>query len=221
MGLQLIDIYRSPNIGVFLKTNDKFLLVPKGVAESKSERLASSLGVAAVPSSIGESRLLGPLVAMNNNGILVSRLAEQGEMREIQDATGLKVTRLDSRYTAVGNLVAANDKCAIVSPVLDWKTIGQVKDALGVEVEKMPLREYYQVGSLIVATNSGAAVYPALNEEETNRLSALFGVEAVPTSVNRGVPYVASGVVANSKNAVVGTQTTGPELVFITRALNV
>jgi len=27
--------------------------------------------------------------------------------------------------------------------------------------------------------------------------------------------------VANSKNAIVGTQTTGPELVFITRALSV
>ena len=221
MGLQLIDIYRSPNVGVFLKTNDKFLLVPKGLAQSKSERLCSSLGVTAVPTSIGESRLLGPLVAMNNNGILVSRLAEQGEMREIQEATGLNVVRFESRFTAIGNLVAANDKFAIISPVLDWKAVAQVRDTLGTEVERMPFREFHQVGSLAVATNSGAAVYPALKEEETRRLSTLFGVETVPTSVNRGVPYVASGLVANSKNAVVGTQTTGPELVFITRALNV
>jgi translation initiation factor 6 len=64
-------------------------------------------------------------------------------------------------------------------------------------------------------------VYPGLEEDEVARLGSLLGVEAYPTSVNRGVPYVASGIVANSKNAVVGTQTTGPELVFITRALNV
>ena len=75
--------------------------------------------------------------------------------------------------------------------------------------------------SLVVVTNRGAAVYPGLDEKEVGRLGTILGVEAYPTSINRGVPYVASGLIANSKNAVVGTQTTGPELVFITRALGV
>ncbi|MBI3859526.1 MAG: translation initiation factor IF-6 [Thaumarchaeota archaeon] len=221
MGLHLIDIYRSPNIGVFLRANDRVLLVPKGLAETKSDRLSQSLEVTAVPTSIGESRLLGPLVSMNNSGVLVSRLAEKNEVEEIQAATGLNVERLESRYTAVGNLVAANDKFALASPLLDPRALTQVRDVLGTEVERIPVKEYSQVGSLVVATNSGAAVYPGLDDGESRRIGTLLGVDAVPTSVNRGVPYVASGIVANSKNAVVGTQTTGPELVFITRALNV
>jgi len=221
MGLHLVDIYRSPNVGVFLKANDRFILVPKGLAQTKSDKLSSSLGVTPVPTSISESRLLGPLVSMNNNGALVSRLAESMETAEIKAATGLNVARLNSRFTAVGNLVAANDKFAVVSPLLDANAISQVKDVLGTEVEVMPIGEYTQVGSLIVATNKGAAVYPGLEEEEVGRIGTLFGVDAGPTSVNRGVPYVASGIVANSKNAVVGSQTTGPELVFITRALSV
>ncbi|MGD0477631.1 MAG: translation initiation factor IF-6 [Nitrososphaerales archaeon] len=221
MGLHLVDIYRSPNIGVFLKANDRFILVPKGLAQTKCEKLSSSLEVSAVPTSIAESRLLGPLVSMNNSGILVSRLAESTELMEIKSATGMNISRLESRFTAVGNLVAANDKFAIVSPVLDATAVSQVKDVLGTEVERMPIGEYTQVGSLIVATNRGAAVYPGLSEQEVGRIGSLFGVEARPTSVNRGVPYVASGVVANSTNAVVGSQTTGPELVFITRALSV
>ncbi|MGD0145446.1 MAG: translation initiation factor IF-6 [Nitrososphaerales archaeon] len=221
MGLHLVDIYRSPNVGVFLKANDRFILVPKGLAQTKCEKLSTSLDVTAVPTSIAESRLLGPLVSMNNSGILVSRLAESTELTEIRSATGMNISRFDSRFTAVGNLVAANDKFAIVSPVLDASAVSQVKDVLGTEVEQMPIGEYTQVGSLIVATNRGAAVYPGLNEQEVDRIGGLFGVEAHPTSVNRGVPYVASGVVANSKNAVVGSQTTGPELVFITRALSV
>jgi translation initiation factor 6 len=220
MGLNLIDIYRSPNIGIFLKANDKFLLVPKGLAQTKCEKLSSSLGVSAVPTSIAESRLLGPLLSMNNKGVLTSRLAESTELAEIASATGLNVARLDSRFTAVGNLVAANDKFAVVSPLLDANAVMQVKDVLGIDVELMPIGEYAQVGSLIVATNRGAAVYPGLDEGEVGRIGSLYGVEAGPTSVNRGVPYVASGIVANSKNAVVGSQTTGPELVFITRALN-
>ena len=201
MGLHLIDIYRSPNIGVFLKGNDRFLLVPKGLAATKSDKLCDGLGVTAVPASIGESRLLGALASMNGNGIMVSRL--------------------DSKLTAVGNLVVANHRRALVSPALDAKAVSQVRDVLGTEVERTPIGEYHQVGTFVVATNSGAAVYPGLEEKDVERIGALLGVDAYPTSVNSGVPYVASGLVANSRNAVAGTQTTGPELVFITRALGV
>ena len=221
MGLHLVDIYRSPNIGVFLKANDRALLVPKGLASTKSNRLSQDLDVTAIPASIGESRLLGPLIAMNGNGAIVSRLAEQGEMAEIKSGAGINVARLESKLTSAGNLIAANDKFALVSPVLEPKAVQQVRDVMGTEVERMAIGEFYQVGALVVATNNGAAVFPGLPEDEVSRIAELFGVDAYPTSVNRGVPFVASGLVANTKNAIVGTQTTGPELVFITRALKV
>jgi translation initiation factor 6 len=108
-----------------------------------------------------------------------------------------------------------------VSPVLEPRAVQQVRDVMGTEVERMAIGEFYQVGALVVATNNGAAVFPGLPEDEVSRIAELFGVDAYPTSVNRGVPFVASGLVANSKNAIAGTQTTGPELVFITRALKV
>lgn len=221
MGLHLIDIYHSPNIGIFMRGNDRFLLLPKGLAQTKSDKLCESLQVTAVPASIGESRLLGALAAMNSNGILVSRLAEDIEINEIRNATGLNVSRLDSKLTAVGNLVAANDRHALASPVLDSRALSQIRDVMGTEVERTPIGEYHQVGSLVVATNNGAAVYPGLDEKQAERLGNMLGVDAYPTSVNSGVPYVASGIIANSRNAVVGSQTTGPELVFITRALAV
>lgn len=221
MGLHLLDIYRSPNIGIFLEANDRHVLVPKGLATTKADRVCESLHVTAVPSSIGESRLLGVLAAMNGNGVLVSRMAEDSEMREIRGGTGLNVARLESRLTAVGNLVVANDKRALVSPALEGAAKSQVRDVLGTEVESAAVGEYYQVGSLVVTTNSGAAVYPGLGEKEAERIGSILGVEAYPTSVNGGVPFVASGLVANSKNAIAGSLTTGPELVFITRALGV
>jgi len=221
MGLNLVDIYRSPNIGVFLKGNDRALLVPKGLAPTKCDKLSRDLEVAVVPASVAESRLLGPLVALNGNGALVSRLAEEGELAEIARGAGINVARLESKLTSAGNLIAANDKFALVSPALEPKAALQVRDVLGTEVERMAIGEFYQVGALVVATNSGAAVFPGLPESEVSRIGEIFGVDAYPTSVNRGVPFVASGLVANSKNAIVGNQTTGPELVFITRALKV
>ncbi|MDG6990904.1 MAG: translation initiation factor IF-6 [Nitrososphaerota archaeon] len=221
MGLHLMDVYRSPNIGIFLKANEKHLLVPKGLAQTKTDKLCEDLHVTAVPTSIGESRLLGALSSMNSSGIIVSRLAEDYEVREISSATGLNVGRLESRFTAAGNLVVATDKGALASPLLDHRALAQVRDVLGTEVHTTPIGEYHQVGSLVVATNRGAAVYPGLDEKEVARIGSMLGVDAYPSSVNSGVPYVASGLVANSRNAIAGSQTTGPELVFITRALSV
>jgi len=221
MGLHLVDVYKNPNIGLFLKANDKVLLVPKGLAPTKCERFSRDLEVSLCPTSVGGSRLLGPLVSMNGNGVLVSRMAEQQEVREIASGTGINVARLESKYTAVGNLVAANDKRALVSPVLEARAVSQVRDVLDAEVERASIRQYYQVGALVVATNSGAAVFPELDEREVEKVGSSLGVEAYPTPINGGVPFVASGLVANTKNALAGNQTTGPELVFITRALKV
>jgi translation initiation factor 6 len=221
LGLHLVDIYRSPNIGVFLKANDRTLLVPKGLASTKCDKLSRDLEVTSVPTSIGESRLLGPLMALNGNGALVSRLAEDREITEIQRGAGINVARLESKLTCAGNLIAANDRCALVSPVLEHRAVLQVRDVLGTEVERMAIGEFYQVGALVVATNGGAAVFPGLPELEVSRIGAFLHVDAYPTSVNKGVPFVASGLVANTRNAIVGNQTTGPELVFITRALRV
>ena len=222
MGLYLVDLYRSPNIGIFLRTNDKSVLIPKGVATSKSNKVAEHLGVVPCFISVQGTRLLGPLIAMNNKGVLVSRMIEDYEVKEIASQTGLVTERLKSKYTAVGNLVSANDNGAIVSPILEPAALAQVKEVLGVkEVHRMALKDYTQVGALVVATNRGAAVYPKLTEQEVGEIGAILGVEPYPTSINGGVPFLSSGLVANSANAITGNLTTGPELVFLTRALKV
>lgn len=221
MGLYLVELYRSPNIGIFLRTNDSFLLAPKGIASTKSSKLAEDLKVSPCFVSIEGTRLIGPLTVMNNNGILVSRLTEDYEVREIQSNTNIPVVKFKSKYTAVGNLVAANDKGAVVSPILEPEAVAQVRDVLGVEVHAMAIDDYVQVGALVVATNSGAAVYPKLPEAEVQLVSSVLGVEAYPSSINGGIPFLSSGIVANSRNAVVGNLTTGPELIFLTKALKV
>jgi len=221
MGLHLVDLYRSPNIGIFLKANDKAILVPKGIPSMKAEKLAADLDVVACHTSVGGTRLLGPLIAMNNKGVIASRMIEDYEIDEISSSTGLRVARLESRFTAIGNLVAANDHGAIVSPVLERHAVEQVEAVLGTRTLTMTIGEYSQVGAMILATNSGAAVSPKAGEQEAEEIGKVLKVEVSASSVNGGIPFPASGVVANSKNAVAGHLTTGPELVFLTRALKV
>src|SRR5438552_16944511 len=97
MGLHLVDLYRSPNIGIFLKANDKAILVPKGIASSKGEKLATDLEVPPCHTSVGGTRLLGPLIAMNNKGGLASRMIQVYELDALSSKTGPRAIRFVAR----------------------------------------------------------------------------------------------------------------------------
>ena len=79
---------------------------------------------------------------------------------------------------------------------------------------------FVQAGSMIVATNVGAAVTPKASEDEVKLVSEILQVPAEPVTVNGGMPFLSSGIVANSKSVVVGTLTSGPELIMMSRVFN-
>jgi translation initiation factor 6 len=221
MGIYKYDVYRSPNIGIFLKANDKFLFIPKGFANSKAEKLEGFLNITCVSTSIAHTRLLGPLMVANNQGIIVPRITEDEEVHDLKKATGMNVAKLDAKLTAVGNLIVANDKAAIVSSALPKEILKDVKDILGVPAERMDVASYHQVGAVIVSTNTGAAVHPKASEREMEAIKDILSVDVEPVTVNGGVPFVGAGMVGNSKSIVVGSLTTGPELIMLTRAFRV
>jgi len=219
LGIHRLDIYRSCNIGIFTKANDNFVLVPLGLASTKTEQLSNFLGAKAISISIGGSRLLGPLIAMNGKGILVSKLADDFEIEALRKETGLRVERLESKFTSLGNMIAANDNGAVISSAFSRETAAMVSETLGVPVRHLSVAQYIQAGSMVAASNSGAIMHPAGTEWEIKQVSETLKVDVEACTVNNGVPYVSSGIIINSKAAVVGSLTSGPELMILSRAL--
>lgn len=215
------DVYRSPNVGLFLRTNNDTLLLPFGFAETKAKKLKEYLDVEKIIHvSIAGTRLIGPMTVMNNNGILLPATVSDDEIRILKQ-TGLNVDRLKSKFTAIGNLISANDKGAIVSNLFRGEAEQNIKDILGVPLQTFSIGGYVQVGSMIVATNAGAIVHPIANDSEISRISEILQVEAEPATVNGGSPFLSSGIIANFSSVIVGNLTTGPELIMISRALKV
>ena len=218
--IHLFDIYRSPNIGIFLRTNDKFCLVPRGLALSKRERIAPLLQTEVLQISIASSRLLGPLLVMNNKGILVSRLAEDEEIETLGKHTGMNVERLNSRFTSVGNLIAANDNGAIASDIFNDESVRTIERVLDVPVKRMRISNFVQLGAMVCATNSGSIVHPIASESDVESIRFAFKVDPEPATVNGGVPFVGSGFVGNTKAILLGNSTRGGELVIIGHAFS-
>jgi len=215
------DVYRSPNLGLFLRTNNDILLLPFGFAETKAKKLKEYLDVEKIIHvSIAGTRLIGPMTVMNNNGILLPYTVSDDEIRILKQ-TGLNVDRLKSKFTAIGNLISANDKGALVSNLFKGEADQNIKDILGVPLQTFSIGGYVQVGSMIVATNAGAIVHPIANDSEISRISETLQVEAEPATVNGGSPFLSSGIIANFSSVIVGNLTTGPELIMISRGLKV
>ncbi len=63
--------------------------------------------------------------------------------------------------------------------------------------------------------------HPLLKDEERKILENVFKVPVDVGTVNCGVPYVGTGLLANSHAAVAGSMTTGPEMFIIGNALDV
>ena len=214
------DVYRGPNLGVYISANDNTILIPMGFAQSKAEKLAKYLNADYLYTSIANTRLIGALSIMNNKGILLPKTAFLNEFDFLKKETSLEVGVLDSKYTALGNIICANDKGAVVSPWLSKEECQTIKDVLGVtEVVQKKIAGFNQIGAVMIANNSGAAIHPEADEEDMKTFANLLGVKIEQSSINNGIPYVSSGILANNHSTVVvGSLTTGPEIMMLTRA---
>lgn len=212
------DIYRGPNIGLYTRVNDSFVFVPNGFAKTKAEKLANYLKVDYVYASVSNTRLLGTLMVANDNGILLPKTAYDSEYEHLKKSTGMNIGVLDSKYTALGNVICANNKGAIVSPWITKENIKVIEDVLGVETFQKRIAGYNQVGAMAVTNDTGTAIHPETDEDDIKKFAKVLKTNIEPSTINNGIPFVASGVLANNHSVVVGTLTTGPEIMMLTRA---
>ena len=52
------DVYRGPNIGVYISVNDSIGLVPMGFAETKAKKLEEYLNIEVMYTAIANTRLM-------------------------------------------------------------------------------------------------------------------------------------------------------------------
>ncbi|MCW4045758.1 MAG: translation initiation factor IF-6 [Candidatus Bathyarchaeota archaeon] len=221
MAVYLSSIVGSASIGVYSLVTEKIVLVPAMFPLEKAERMAEWLKVKLVHTSIGGSVLAGALASANSHGILLPHFIRGEEFTCVRSLFEGNIAVMETKKTAYGNLVLANDYGALVDPRLKETQIRQIADTLGVEAVPGEIAGLPYVGALAVATNKGVLAHPLLKDEERKVLESVFKVPVDVGTVNCGLPYVGTGLIANSHAAVAGSLTTGPEMFIIGNALDV
>jgi translation initiation factor 6 len=107
----------------------------------------------------------------------------------------------------------------MVHPDMKEKSIKNIKETLKVPVFKGTIAGLKTVGMAAFVTNKGLLCHPKVLEEEKRNLEKLFNVPVMIGTVNHGSPIIGSGLVANTKGAIIGKNTTGIEMGRIEEAL--
>ncbi len=159
-------------------------------------------------------------MAGNDHGILLPRIAKEEEVTYLREL-GVNAEVLHTNFTALGNIMLVNNKAAIVHPDMSVRDVEFIKKFLNVnEVVRREVGKFVTVGSIAVVNDFGGLIHPDVTDSVVQEVSKVLGVQLDIGTVNFGVAFVRTGLVANNYGAVVGERTTGPEIMRITNALN-
>lgn len=219
MPISRTSIYGNSNIGAFVFANDSFALVPHDAPEKFIVEISNTLKVPVYRATICGSVLLGIFIIGNSKGILVPHNAREDEISFIKRVTGFPIVQYRGKYTALGNMILLNDRNAFVSPRADKELRLLISNELGVEVFEGQIAGISTPGACAVMNNRAILCHPRTSDEEMSKLEKIFNKPVYPSTVNCGIPYLRVGMVVNSNGAVVGEDTTGPELAHIESSL--
>lgn len=215
-----LSIFGSPYVGVYIISNDKMTIVPRGTDQRIIKKIKATLKVNTVFETIlAGSPLLGSLAVMNNKGAVITDFALEDDVNFLFDK--LNVLFIVDKINAVGNDILANDHAALVHEDFEKGTIKIIEDALDVEVVKGRIGGIKTVGSAAIVTNKGMLVHPKTTNEEMEFLKDLFKVPVYMTTANYGSIYLGASMVANIHGAIVGEKTSTVEIDRIENGLDI
>jgi translation initiation factor 6 len=215
---QLLDFNENPNVGVFCRTNDNIAFIRKGLLKKVKKNIISTLDVELIEISIADATIIGSLLSFNSNGAVVADFVDADVVKIIEDQD-LKVCVVSDNINAAGNDILVNDNGALVHPDLRDKSLKEIEKTLNVPVFRGTIGSLKTVGMAAVVTNKGLLCHPKVTDEEKSLLEKVFDVNVMIGTVNHGSPVIGSGLVANTKGAIIGNLTTGIEMGRIEEAL--
>lgn len=209
----------SPYLGVHFRVTEVAAILPPSTPAALERDVERLLGVRTHRTTICDSELVGPLLAMNSRGAVVGDTLDVLERAVLERVVPVTVIR--ARQNALGNNLLANDHGAIAHPELSDVAIGRISEALGVPVERGTLGGLGTVGMAGVATNRGAVVHPKATESEAALVGRVLGVPVHRSTANFGVPIVGACIVANSRAIITGRPTTPVEINHLQEGLSI
>jgi len=160
------DFYGDPNIGLYGFATESYCLM--GMESDNAKDIEKILEVEIKVSSIAGTRLVGIFIAGNKNGLLVPKILEDYELKQLKKMFD-NVVIIDSKQTALGNLILCNDKGCLIPKSLE-KYKEKISECLKVPVEIGTIHGSELLGSAGRASNTGCLIHREASDEEIKKI---------------------------------------------------
>ena len=213
------NLFGNENIGVFGFSCDDYCLVGAGIEKRAKGKLEETLKVPVHQVNISQAKIIHTLSIGNKNGILVPQIISDDEIGILKTICDV-VEKIPHEINALGNNILCNDKAALYNPEYGPKIRRIIKDVLDVEIipYKILDNEPGLVGTHALCNNKGVLIYPDARDEVLEEVGDILKVNAEFGTLNLGY-YPGAGAIVNSNGAVVGNESTGPEIMHLGLAL--
>ncbi len=200
-------INSQPFIGTFSVTSENITVIPPLVSDKS---FSDAMDTTIIQTTIGGTRVLGALLCAHSKGLIVADIITDRELNILLEEAD--VTVISESHNAFGNNVLMNDYGALINPSLSKAAQKGIKDNFDIDVVRGTIANIRTVGSLAVVTNKGLLCHPHATDEEIKVMEDLFDVPVDKITANHGSGWVGTCMIANTKGAVIGDETTPIEM---------
>ena len=201
----------DPNVGLYGFATDDYCLLGLEPSKKVMTKIKSTLKADIKIATVGGIELTGLFAAGNKNGLVLTKIIEEHELKKLKNIFDLNFEILKSRETAIGNLILCNDKGCLISERLK-RFKANISDALGCEVDIGTVADLDIVGSVAIASNTGCLCHRETREDEMKKIEELLNVKVDIGTTSYGSPFIKAGIIVNSRGVVFSEQTTGAEM---------
>ena len=208
----------NPNIGLYAYATDKYCILGPEAWNLKGD-IERVLKVPVIMTTIAGTSLPGVFLAGNSKHLLVPGIAFDHEIEKLKKA-GIDVKVFNTINTALGNNMIVNDHSCLVGPMFGTKEQEDLSRLLGIPVKQLSVADVEVVGSCSAINDKGGLIHrDARRFEQDMIMDSLEIPKLLPGTTNLGVPYVRSGIIANTNGFLIGAASGGPEIANADEAL--
>ncbi len=208
-----LEIGDNPHVGVYASVSNEYGLFPNVLTKEQEKDIVEALDINIVRINLGQSTINGAISKLYKNKVVLTDSSSKIDQKYLE-SQGLEVLKI-SGYHAVGNLILVNDKGLVLSSEFSKKHVEDISEFFGLKSNVMNLGGISVVGAMASLNNKNIAVCPHITKEEFSALTKIFKVKGNIATVNYGDPYVANGLLINDKGVVMGSLTSGYEIIRI------
>jgi translation initiation factor 6 len=206
----------NPNVGLYGLATDSYCLLPKNLKKSLVQEIKSVLEVPVYQITIYNTNLIGVFCVGNKDYLFVPSFLPESELKELEKIKDVRVVKLETKLTALGNNITLHDDRCLVNPELEMGAKNALKD-LGFKVTPLEIAQIPTVGACTALNSHGCLLH--MDVTNAKKISSSLKLPVNIGTVNFGSPYVRTGLILNSRGYIIGSETTGPETQRIDEAL--